>query len=283
MGGGVRGGAFASTSGPARVRRGYAARAVPGGGGSVATMTRGSGGRVRAVRAEARSKEVDVGVFGTKAGMTLHFDEKGNALPITVIGFEEGNVVTMVKTMESDGYDAVQVGYQVTKENRMTKPEIGHLAKNGLKPMKKLNEWKVDNASDYEVGQQIDPTEIFEEGDLVDVAGTTIGKGFQGAIRRWGFRRGRKTHGSHSYREPGSIGPGTTPGRVYPGKKMPGHMGNVRSKELKLEVVRVDKELCAIAVKGSIPGKKGNVVTISKSKRPNFNVNSSSREFTKSK
>ena len=139
--------------------------------------------------------------------------------------------------------------------------------------MKTLGEWKVDNASSYSVGQTLDPTEIFSEGNLVDVAGTTIGKGFQGTIRRWGFRRGRKTHGSHSYREPGSIGPGTTPGRVYPGKKMPGHMGNVRSKEQKLQVMKVDKDLCAIAIKGSVPGKKGNVLTISKTKYPNYNVN----------
>ena len=221
----------------------------------------------------ARTKEVDVGVFGTKAGMTTMFDEAGDAIPVTVIGFEEGNVVTMIKSLESDGYDAVQVGYQVTKENRLSSPEVGHLKKADLPPMKTLGEWKVDNASSYSVGQTLDPTEIFNEGDLVDVAGTTVGKGFQGTIRRWGFARGRKTHGSHSYREPGSIGPGTTPGRVYPGKKMPGHMGNVRSKELKLKVMRVDKELGAIAIKGSIPGKQGNVVTISKSKYPNYNVN----------
>ena len=171
----------------------------------------------------------------------------------------------------------MQLGYSVTKEGRISSPEAGHLAKNDLKPMKTLGEWKVDNAGDYEVGQQIDPTEIFEVGDLVEVAGTTVGKGFQGTIRRWNFRRGRKTHGSHSYREPGSIGPGTTPGRVYPGKKMPGHMGNVRSMERNLRVVAVDKELRAIAIKGSVPGKKGNLLTISKAKRPNFNVDSSGR------
>ena len=211
--------------------------------------------------------------------MTTVFDEEtGLAHGCTIIGFDPGNVVTMVKSEATDGYNAVQVGYRETKENRVTKPEAGHLAKNGIPPLKILGEWKVDNAADYEVGQCLDPTEIFAEGDMIDVSGQTIGKGFQGCIRRWGFARGRKTHGSHSYREPGSIGPGTTPGRVYPGKKMPGRMGNVRVTEQKLEILKIDKELCAIAVKGSIPGKKGNLLTLSKAKRPNFNVDSSNRK-----
>eukprot|EP00887_Chlorella_sp_A99_P002501 scaffold6.g2501.t1 len=207
-----------------------------------------------------------VGVFGTKAGM-MSFYRDGLALPATVIALEPGNMVTAVKSEEKDGYTAVQVGYKVVPERKLNKPELGHCSKAGAPPLKHLREFKVKDASGYEAGQQLDVEALFAVGDLVDVAGTTIGKGFQGGIKRWGFARGLMTHGSKSKREHGSTGPGSTPGRVFPGVKMPGHMGAVRAKIRKLEVLKVDKEKGAIVVKGTVPGKPGNLVEVAPSKR----------------
>ena len=157
---------------------------------------------------------------------TLYKD--GLALPATVIALEEGNLVTQVKTVETDGYQAVQVGYQEVKEKKLTKPEIGHLKKAGVTPLRRLREFKLKDVSSFETGQALEFAELFKAGDLVDVAGTSIGKGFQGGVKRWGFARGLMTHGSKSKREHGSIGPGSSPGRVFPGVKMPGQMGNER-------------------------------------------------------
>jgi large subunit ribosomal protein L3 len=204
-------------------------------------------------------------LFGTKAGMTTLYKD-GLAMPATVIALEEGNIVTQVKTAETDGYNAVQVGYQEVKESKLTKPEAGHCKKAGVAPLRKLREFKLKDVSTFEPGQALAVEEMFKEGDLVDVAGISIGKGFQGGVKRWGFARGLMTHGSKSKREHGSIGPGSTPGRVFPGVKMPGHMGAERVKIRKAVILMVDAEKRAIVVKGSLPGKPGNVLEITPSK-----------------
>lgn len=199
---------------------------------------------------------------------TLYKD--GLAVPATVIALEEGNIVTQVKTSDTDGYSAVQVGYQVVRDTKLTKPERGHCEKAGTPPLRHLREFKVKSIDGYEPGQQLNVEEMFKAGDLVDVAGTSIGKGFQGGIKRWGFARGNMTHGSKSKREHGSIGPGSTPGRVFPGVKMPGHMGAERVKVRKSEVLLVDAEKRAIVVKGSVPGKPGNILEIVPTKPVNL-------------
>ncbi|KAL4446359.1 hypothetical protein ABPG77_003166 [Micractinium sp. CCAP 211/92] len=220
---------------------------------------------------QARTLEAGVGVFGTKAGM-MQFYKNGAALPATVIALEGGNIVTQVKSAEKDGYTAVQVGYKTVPDRKITKPELGHLQKAGAPAMKHLREFKVKDAAGFEPGQQLNVADMFSEGDLVDVAGTTIGKGFQGGIKRWGFARGNMTHGSKSKREHGSTGPGSTPGRVFPGLKAAGQMGNVRTKLRKVEVLMVDAEKGAIVVKGSLPGKPGNLLEIAPAKRVGKNV-----------
>lgn len=203
--------------------------------------------------------------------MTILYKD-GLALPATVIALEEGNVVTQVKTVDTDGYQAVQVGYQEVAERKLTKPEAGHLKKAGVAPLRRLREFKLKDVSTFEPGQALVVEDLFKEGDLVDVAGTSIGKGFQGGVKRWGFARGLMTHGSKSKREHGSIGPGSTPGRVFPGVKMPGHMGAKRVKVRKAEVLLVDSEKGAIVVKGSLPGKPGNVLEITPSKKVGINI-----------
>merc|ERR1712227_564974 len=179
----------------------------------------------------------------------------GQAIPCTIIAFEIGNIVTQIKSPEKDGYSAVQVGYKLAKKNK--KPETGHLNKVGAPPLRYLNEFRVPNSSEYDLGHTLQVSEIFQEGDLIDVKGTSIGKGFQGGIKRWNMHRGFMTHGSKSHRAPGSIGMRYSGdgGRVMPGLKMPGHMGNKNVTIRKLPVIKVDKELKAIVVKGSVPGK----------------------------
>lgn len=220
---------------------------------------------------QCRTLEAGVGIYGTKAGM-MQFFKDGNSLPATVIALEGGNIVTQVKTADKDGYAAVQVGYKTCRENKVTKPELGHLKKVGAPAMKHLREFKVKDVAGFEAGQQLNVADMFAAGDLVDVAGTTIGKGFQGGIKKWGFARGNMTHGSKSKREHGSTGPGSTPGRVFPGLKAAGQMGNVRAKLRKVEVLMVDAEKGAIVVKGSLPGKPGNVLEIAPAKKLGINI-----------
>lgn len=225
---------------------------------------------------QAKRAEAGVGIFGTKAGMMTYFTEDGLCVPATVIALEEGNMVTAVKSKATDGYDAVQVGYKVVKEKNFKKPELGHLKKSGCPPLRHLREFKVNDASkvaNLQPGQQLDIAEMFKAGDAVDVAGTTVGKGFQGTIKRWHHKRGLMTHGSKSHREHGSTGPGTTPGRTYPGLKMAGHMGNVRRKSKQLHILKVvkredrpDSDFGLLVVKGSVPGKAGNVLEITPAK-----------------
>jgi large subunit ribosomal protein L3 len=211
----------------------------------------------------ARAGLPSIGMLGTKAGMTQIFRD-GLAIPASVIAIDEGNIVTQVKTEDTDGYNAVQVGYKVChkKKPSITKPELNHLKKSGAPEMKKLVEFKFKEVGGYSPGQQLKVDEIFKVGDMVDVAGKSIGKGFQGTIKRWNMRRGPMTHGSKSKRQRGSIGSSATPARVFPGLKMAGQMGNERKKIRQLEVLVVDAELNAIVVKGAIPGKAGNTVEI---------------------
>ncbi|KAK4410987.1 50S ribosomal protein L3, chloroplastic [Sesamum angolense] len=199
------------------------------------------------------SMEAGIGVMGTKLGMMSYFDSSGAVIPVTVVGFREGNIVTQVKTEATDGYDAVQVGYRRVRDRKLTKPELGHLEKSGIIPLRHLQEFRLQSVEGFEPNQRLAVDERFKEGDLVDVSGTTIGKGFQGGIKRHNFKRGLMSHGSKSHRELGSIGAGTTPGRVYKGKKMPGRMGGTKTKIRKLKIVKIDNDLNVVMIKGAVP------------------------------
>lgn len=201
-----------------------------------------------------------LGVIGKKLGMTQVFDENGLAIPVTVIKVEP-LTVTQVKTVDTDGYNAIQTGVVPAKEKHLTKAEIGHFAKNKLENFRHLQEFRVDNPEAYEVGQKIDLS-VLENVAKVDVTGKSVGKGFQGTVKRWNFSRGPMGHGSKNHREPGSIGAGTTPGRVIKGKRMAGNMGNEKVTITKLTVVKVDNENSLLLVKGSVPGPEGKLVTV---------------------
>lgn len=199
------------------------------------------------------------GILGKKLGMTQIFTEEGIVVPVTVV--EAGpNVVTQVKTVEKDGYNAIQVGFEDAKEKSLNKPQKGHLAAaNVLK--KHLKEFRVDAVEEFTVGQEI-KVDLFAAGEKIDVTGTSKGKGFQGPIKRHGQSRGPESHGSRYHRRPGSMGACSFPGRVFKNKKLAGHMGSVKVTVQNLEVVRVDADKNLILVKGAIPGPKGSMVTI---------------------
>lgn len=218
------------------------------------------------------SYEPGVGVMGTKLGMMSYFEPGGKYVPVTVVGFHEGNIVTQIKTEATDGYEAVQVGYRRVRDKKLTKPEMGHLNKVGTIPMRHLQEFRLTSVDGFELNQSLKFDELFKEGDLVDVSGNSIGKGFQGGIKRYNFRRGPMSHGSKSHRQLGSIGAGTTPGRVYPGKKMPGRMGGTKAKIRKLQVVKIDSELRTVLIKGALPGKPGNLLRITPAKIVGKNI-----------
>ncbi len=175
-----------------------------------------------------------------------------------------------MKTVDTDGYNAVQVAYDEVADYKITKPEVGHCAKAGVAPMRHLEEFRLAQAPAHELGQQLKPSEMFSEGDLVDVRGASIGKGWQGAVKKYGFSRGLMTHGSKSHRQHGSVGAGTTPGRIYPGKKMHSQMGNQTVTTRKLKVMKVEDD--CIIVKGSVPGKRGNLLRIAPAKIVGKNV-----------
>ncbi|PON56659.1 Ribosomal protein [Parasponia andersonii] len=218
------------------------------------------------------SMEAGIGLMATKLGMMSFFQDDGKVVPVTVVGFKEGNIVTQVKTQATDGYDAVQVGYRRVRDRKLTKPELGHLEKAGAIPMRHLQEFRLQSVEGFEPNQRLQLEEMFKEGDLVDVSGTTIGKGFQGGIKRHNFKRGPMTHGSKSHRALGSIGAGTTPGRVYKGKKMPGRMGGTKRKIRKLKIVKIDKDLNVVMIKGALPGKPGNLLRITPAKIVGLNI-----------
>jgi large subunit ribosomal protein L3 len=201
------------------------------------------------------------GLIGRKVGMTQVFDEDGIALPVTVI--EAGPCyVTQIKTNESDGYLSVQIGYEEVKPKRLTGGQLGHLERNNLPPLKVLREFKTKTSVDLAEGAIL-KADVFEKGERVDVVGTSKGRGFAGVVKRYGFAGGPKTHGqSDRQRAPGSLGSGTTPGRVWKGKRGPGRMGNERVTSANIRVVLVDPERNLIAVDGSVPGPKGGMVVI---------------------
>ena len=203
---------------------------------------------------------VSVGILGTKLGMTQVFDETGKAIPVTVI-HAGPCTITQVKTNATDGYAAIQLGYQEVSQKALSKPELGHLAKSNSVPVRHLREYRLEESSEFELGQQI-TVERFSAGQKVDVVGTSIGRGFAGYQKRHNFKRGPMAHGSKNHRLPGSTGAGTTPGRVYPGKRMAGQMGNVRVTVRKLTVVRVDTERNLLLIQGAVPGKPGAIVNI---------------------
>ena len=200
------------------------------------------------------------GIIGKKIGMTQIFDEKGNVVPVTVIEATP-NVVAQVKTVETDGYNSIQLGYEEVKDKHINKPEKGHFTKAGLAAKKHLREFRVEDVENYKVGDEV-KADIFEAGEKIDVQGTTKGKGFQGVIKRHSQHRGPMGHGSMYHRRPGSMGSTSTPGRVFKGKKLPGHMGRVTVTIQNLDVVRVDMDKNVILVKGSVPGAKGAILKI---------------------
>ena len=200
------------------------------------------------------------GLIGKKVGMTQVFDEKGNVIPVTVI--EAGPcVVAQVKTVDNDGYNAIQLGFGDVKEKHTNKPQRGHFSKAKLAVKKHLREFRVDTVDEVKVGDEI-KADIFEAGEKIDVQGITKGKGFQGVIKRHGGHRGPMTHGSMYHRRPGSMGACSTPSRVFKGKKLPGHMGTNKVTIQNLDVVKVDLDKNVILVKGSVPGPKGAILKI---------------------
>ena len=202
-------------------------------------------------------------IIGKKVGMTQIFDETGMVIPVTVI--EAGPcTVTQVKTVETDGYNSIQLGYGEVKEKRVNKPIKGHFQKSKLGLKKHLREFRTNEIADVKVGDEI-KLDVFEAGDKIDVQGTSKGKGFQGVIKRHGQSRGPMGHGSMYHRRPGSMGSTSTPGRVFKGKKLPGHMGAVIVTIQNLEVVKVDTDKNVLLIKGSMPGPKGAILKIKKS------------------
>ncbi len=202
-------------------------------------------------------------LIGKKIGMTQVFDNEGKVIPVTVI--EVGPcTVTQIKTVEQDGYQAVQLGFGDVKERKLTKPELGKFTKTKLTPKKYLREFRLDSVEGLNVGDEL-KADVFAVGDKVDIQGTSKGKGFQGVIKRHGQSRGPMGHGSMYHRRPGSMGPTSTPGRVFPGKNLPGHMGVETVTIQNLEVIKVDLDKNAILVKGSVPGAKGAILKIKSS------------------
>lgn len=200
-------------------------------------------------------------MLGKKAGMTQLFDENGVAIPVTVI--ECGPIqVVRTKSEEVDGYVAVQVGFGDQKPSRVNKPDLGQFKKAGIEPKRFVQEFRVEAGHNYEVGQELKVSDFFSVGDRVDVSGVSKGKGYQGNIKRHGQKGGRDTHGSKYHRRVGSMGPNTYPGRVFKGKKMPGHMGHVHVTVQNLDVVLVDAERNILALKGAVPGPRGGYLSI---------------------
>ena len=201
------------------------------------------------------------GILGRKIGMTQLFVDD-QAVGATVIETKPCTIV-QIKTIESDGYNALQLGYDEVKESKVTRPLAGHFGKAGVAPHRHLFEVRIDNPEDYTAGDTLN-VDLFEEGDKIDVAGTSKGRGFQGVVKRWNFAGGPATHGSHFHRRPGSVGNCVRPGRVIKGKKLPGHMGSRRTTVRGMQVLRVDLERNLLIVKGSTPGARGTILELGK-------------------
>ena len=202
---------------------------------------------------------MSIGLIGRKVGMTQVFQADGTMVAVSVLEVAP-NTVTRLRTAAQDGYTAVQLGTEEKK--KLTKPEAGQLK--GLPNLATIREFRLDDLSGFEVGQTIAVSDLFAAGDLVDVTGVSKGKGFAGHIKRHHFHRGPKTHGSDHHRAPGSIGPGTTPGRVYKGVKMAGHMGDARATAKKVKVVQADADRNLLLLKGSLPGGRGSLILVKK-------------------
>ena len=203
---------------------------------------------------------MSVGLLGNKIGMTQIFDESGNIIPVTILKVGPC-IVTQVKTKAKDGYDSIQIGYGNVSSKSLTQPELGHLQKSNIQPLKYLKEFRVNGDNEFTLGQVLN-VDSFSSGQLVNIRGKSIGKGFTGLQKRHNFTRGPMTHGSKNHKEPGSIGMGTTPGRVLPGKKMAGQLGNKVTTIKKLKVIQINLEENILVIKGSVPGKPGNLLSI---------------------
>ena len=210
--------------------------------------------------------EITKGILGEKVGMTQVFDDQSRVIPVTVIKAGPCRV-TQVKTSEKDGYSAIQIAFEDVPERKVSKPEMGHLKKAGVSPMRRLAELRLTDASGYEVGQEI-KADIFAKGDRADVVGVSKGKGFAGVMKRHGFKGLSASHGTQrKHRSPGAIGACATPSRVFKGMRMPGHMGHERVTLLNLEVVDADPERNLILIRGAVPGPNGGIVMVRSSVR----------------
>jgi large subunit ribosomal protein L3 len=202
-----------------------------------------------------------IGLLGNKIGMTQIFDESGNIIPVTILKVGPC-VITQIKTVLKDGYNSIQIGYGKVSSKSLTQPELGHLQKSNIQPLKYLKEFRLnENLEQFEIGQILN-VDSFHVGQFINIRGKSIGKGFSGLQKRHNFARGPMTHGSKNHREPGSIGMGTTPGRVLPGKRMAGQLGNKLTTIKKLKVIQTNSEENILVVKGSVPGKPGNLLSI---------------------
>ena len=204
---------------------------------------------------------MSLGLLGNKVGMTQIFDEFGNVIPVTILKIGPC-VVTQIKTILNDGYNAIQVGYGNVQNKYLTQSQLGHLQKSNIQPLKYLKEFRVTNPEEFQIGQILG-VDSLSVNQLINITGKTNGKGFSGLQKRYNFTRGPMTHGSKNHRAPGSIGMGTSPGRVLPGKKMAGQLGNKITNIKKLKVIQINSEENILIVKGSVPGKPGNLITIS--------------------
>ena len=208
---------------------------------------------------------MSLGILGKKLGMSQLFDDQGRAVPVTLI--EAGPCrITQLKSADTDGYAAVQIGFQLIREKLINKPSKGHLSKSGDDLLRHLREYRVENSDEFKLGAAI-TVDDFEKGQKVDVSGDTMGRGFAGYQKRHGFSRGPMSHGSKNHRLPGSTGAGTTPGRVYPGKRMAGRMGGKKVTTRGLEILKIDTNHNLLVVKGSVPGKPGSLLNIRPVKR----------------
>jgi large subunit ribosomal protein L3 len=202
-----------------------------------------------------------IGLLGNKIGMTQIFDESGNIIPVTILKVGPC-VITQIKTVLKDGYNSIQIGYGKVASKSLTQPELGHLQKSNIQPLKYLKEFRLnEDLEQFEIGQILN-VDSFQVGQFINIRGKSIGKGFSGLQKRYNFARGPMTHGSKYHREPGSIGMGTTPGRVLPGKRMAGQLGNKLTTIKKLKVIQTNSEENILVVKGSVPGKPGNLLSI---------------------
>ncbi len=203
---------------------------------------------------------MSIGLLGNKIGMTQIFDESGNIIPVTILKVGPC-IITQVKTKLKDGYDSIQIGYGNISSKALNQPELGHLQKSKIQPLKYLKEFHISSEDEFQVGQVL-KVDSLSPGQFVNIKGKSIGKGFSGLQKRHNFARGPMTHGSKNHRAPGSIGMGTTPGRVLPGKKMAGQLGNKITTIQKLKVIQINLEENILVIKGSVPGKPGNLLSV---------------------